>query len=51
GYMLSIVLLAFKTERIYKNENIPEVLRALQITLFTAALMSIAYLGFQGLIH
>lgn len=51
GYMLSIVLLAFIRERIDNNENIPVVLRGLPITLFTAALMSIAFLGFQGLIH
>ncbi|MBQ6820762.1 MAG: electron transport complex subunit RsxA [Clostridium sp.] len=51
GYMLSIVLLAFIRERIDNNENIPEVLRGLPITLFTAGLMSIAFLGFQGLIH
>lgn len=51
GYMLSIVLLAFIREKIDHNENIPVVLRGLPITLFTAALMSIAFLGFQGLIH
>ncbi|WP_099346329.1 electron transport complex subunit RsxA [Clostridium tertium] len=51
GYMLSIVLLAFIRERIDNNENIPVVLRGLPITLFIAALMSIAFLGFQGLIH
>ncbi|MPQ44177.1 electron transport complex subunit RsxA [Clostridium tarantellae] len=50
GYMLSIVLLAFLREKIDNNENIPEALRGLPITLFTAALMSIAFLGFQGLI-
>lgn len=51
GYMLSIVLLAFIREKIDNNENIPVVLRGLPITLFTAGLMSIAFLGFQGLIH
>ena len=51
GYMLSIVLLSFIRERIDNNENIPVVLRGLPITLFTAALMSIAFLGFQGLVH
>lgn len=51
GYLLSIVLLAFIREKIDNNENIPKVLRGLPITLFTAALMSIAFLGFQGLIH
>lgn len=51
GYTVAIVALAFIRERIDNNENIPEVLRGLPITLFTAALMSIAFLGFQGLIH
>ena len=51
GYMLSIVLLSFIRERIDNNENIPVVLRGLPITLFTAALMSIAFLGFQVLIY
>lgn len=50
GYMLSIVLLSFIREGIDNNENIPEPLRGLPITLFTASLMSIAFLGFQGLI-
>lgn len=51
GYLLSIVLLSFIREKTDYNENIPKVLRGLPITLFTAALMSIAFLGFQGLIH
>ena len=51
GYLLSIVLLSFIREKTDHNENIPKVLRGLPITLFTAALMSIAFLGFQGLIH
>lgn len=51
GYMLSIVLLSFIREKIDNNENIPVVLRGLPITLFTAGLMAIAFLGFQGLIH
>lgn len=51
GYMMSIVLLSFIREKTDNNENIPRVLRGLPITLFTAALMSIAFLGFQGLIE
>lgn len=50
GYMMSIVLLSFIREKTDNNDNIPRVLRGLPITLFTAALMSIAFLGFQGLI-
>lgn len=51
GYFLAIVLLSFIRERTDNNENIPVILRGLPTTLFTAALMSIAFLGFQGLIH
>lgn len=50
GYMLAIVLLAGLRERIDNNENIPEFLRGLPITLVTAGLMSIAFMAFQGLI-
>ncbi|NLZ48755.1 MAG: electron transport complex subunit RsxA [Clostridiales bacterium] len=51
GYMLAIVLMSFIRQNIDNNENIPETLRGLPITLFTAGLMSIAFLGFQGLIR
>lgn len=50
GYMMAIVLLSFIREKTDNNDNIPRSLRGLPITLFTAALMSIAFLGFQGLI-
>lgn len=50
GYMLAIVLMSFIRQRIDNNDNIPETLRGLPISLFTACLMSIAFLGFQGLI-
>ncbi|WP_055666510.1 electron transport complex subunit RsxA [Desnuesiella massiliensis] len=51
GYMLAIVLLSGIRERIDNNDNIPLVLRGLPISLITAGLMSIAFLGFQGLIR
>ena len=51
GFMLAIVLMSFIRQNIDNNENIPETLRGLPITLFTACLMSIAFLGFQGLIR
>lgn len=51
GYMMSIVLLSFIREKVDNNENIPKSLQGLPITLFTAALMSIAFMGFQGLIE
>lgn len=50
GYMLAIVLMSFLREKIDDNEEIHPYFRGLPITLFTAALMSIAFLGFQGLI-
>ncbi|MCR1964014.1 electron transport complex protein RnfA [Clostridium perfringens] len=50
GFMLAIVLMSFLREKIDDNEKIHPYFRGLPITLFTAALMSIAFLGFQGLI-
>lgn len=51
GYMLAIVLLAGLRERMEANDKIPEALKGLPLSLITAGLMSIAFLGFQGLIH
>ena len=51
GYMLSIVLLAGLRERMEANESIPACMQGLPLSLLTACLMSIAFLGFQGLIH
>lgn len=50
GFMLAIVLMSFLREKIDDNEEVHPYFRGLPITLFTAALMSIAFLGFQGLI-
>ncbi|MDZ5129934.1 electron transport complex subunit RsxA [Clostridium perfringens] len=50
GFMLAIVLMSFLREKLDDNEEIHPYFRGLPITLFTAALMSIAFLGFQGLI-
>ncbi|HFE9682507.1 TPA: electron transport complex protein RnfA [Clostridium perfringens] len=50
GFMLAIVLMSFLREKIDDNEEIHPYFRGLPITLFTAALMSIAFLGFQGFI-
>lgn len=51
GYMLAIVLLSGIRERLDENEYMPESMKGLPISLITAGLMSIAFLGFQGLIH
>lgn len=50
GYFLAIVLLAGIRERIDNNVSMPVALRGFPISLITAGLMSIAFLGFQGLI-
>lgn len=50
GYFLAIVLLASIREKTDNNPNIPRAFKGLPITLITASLMSIAFLGFQGLI-
>ena len=51
GYMLAIILLAGIRERMDENDMVPESLKGLPISLITAGLMSIAFMGFQGLIH
>lgn len=51
GYMLAIVLLSGLRERMEACDKMPQCMRGLPISLITAALMSIAFLGFQGLIH
>lgn len=50
GYFLAIVLLAGIRERIDNNESMPLALKGFPISLISAGLMSIAFLGFQGLI-
>ncbi|MGH4051453.1 MAG: electron transport complex subunit RsxA [Clostridium sp.] len=49
GFMLAIVLLSGLRERMEENENMPLCLKGLPISLITAGLMSIAFLGFSGL--
>lgn len=48
GFTLAIVLFAGVRERL-ENSDIPEFLKGMPITLVTAALLSIAFLGFSGL--
>lgn len=50
GYFLAIVLLAGIRERIDNNVSMPKPLQGFPISLITAGLMSIAFLGFQGLL-
>jgi len=49
GYMLAIVLLAGLRERMEESDNMPVCFRGLPISLVTAGLMAIAFLGFSGL--
>ena len=49
GYMLAIVLLAGLRERMEESDNMPIAFRGLPISLVTAGLMAIAFLGFSGL--
>lgn len=51
GYMLAIVLLAGIREKIDASDTMPRAIKGLPISLITAGLMSIAFLGFQGLLH
>lgn len=51
GYMLAIVLLAGLRERMEACDKMPRSMQGLPISLITAGLMAIAFLGFQGLLH
>lgn len=50
GYFLAIYLLSGIRDRIDNNTSMPAALKGFPISLITAGLMSIAFLGFQGLI-
>ena len=50
GFLLAILLMAGIRERIEISQNMPKCLRGLPIALVTAGLMSIAFMGFSGLI-
>lgn len=50
GYMLAIVMMAGIREKIELNADMPRCMRGLPIALITAGLMSIAFMGFSGLV-
>lgn len=50
GFLLAITLMAGIRERIDRNTDIPDCLRGLPLTLITAGLMSIAFMGFSGMV-
>ncbi|WP_279009830.1 electron transport complex subunit RsxA [Synergistes jonesii] len=50
GFLLAITLMAGIRERIEMSADMPRALRGLPIALITAGLMSVAFMGFNGLI-
>ena len=50
GFLLAIVLMAGLRERMEYSDKIPHCLQGLPIALVTAGLMSIAFMGFSGII-
>ena len=48
GFTIAIILLAGVRERL-ETANIPSFMRGLPVIMISAALISIAFLGFQGL--
>ena len=50
GFMLALMLMAGIRERINDTAEIPKCLKGLPIALVTAGLMSIAFMGFAGII-
>jgi electron transport complex protein RnfA len=50
GFLLAIVLLAGMREKYESDQDIPAVFRGFPLALFSAGLMSIAFMGFQGLV-
>lgn len=50
GYFLAIVLMASIREKLDRVANIPKSFQGLPITLVTATLMAMSFLGFQGLL-
>jgi electron transport complex protein RnfA len=50
GFLVAIILMAGIRERIDRNTDVPKCLQGLPIALVTAGLMSIAFMGFTGII-
>jgi electron transport complex protein RnfA len=50
GFLLAIMLMAGIRERVDRNTGVPKCLQGLPIALVTAGLMSIAFMGFTGII-
>jgi len=50
GYLIAILLLAGIREKSDNNPDVPEIFKGFPLALFSTGLMSIAFMGFQGLI-
>jgi electron transport complex protein RnfA len=50
GFLMALLLMSGIRERIDRGANIPKCLQGLPIALVTAGLMSIAFMGFAGII-
>ena len=50
GFLLAMVLLAGMREKYDSDQDIPMIFRGFPLALFSAGLMSIAFMGFQGLV-
>ncbi len=50
GFMLAMVLFAGVRSRIEANTNIPEALQGLPITLISASILAMGFMGFSGLV-
>jgi electron transport complex protein RnfA len=51
GFLLAILLMAGIRERIIRNTGVPRCMDGLPIALVTAGLMSVAFMGFAGMIR
>ena len=50
GFLLAMVLFSGVRSRIENNENIPECIKGLPITLISASIVSLAFFGFAGIV-
>jgi electron transport complex protein RnfA len=50
GFLLALVLLAVVREKYENHPDVPWIFQGFPLALFSAGLMSIAFLGFQGLV-
>ena len=51
GFAIAIIIMAGIREKLENNDQIPESFKGAPIVLLTAGLMSIAFMGLQGLIR